>query len=224
MVRTTRTKILTIGLLLLLAGVFTLEQGPLFLNPIAQTLGLASHYQTEIPILPPTLIAVPPTNYTSLPADLRGGTQVEGALEVAGGYEIAFYVMDQGNFSQWRAGEPSAIILARPTVISSNFTFTPTTSSTYYFVFDNQDTSRRVVIFSLNTVENVTFLNPIIEFAGYEILLIGIILCLLGIRGGKKHSAISAQTDQTDRWKCKFCGTKNARDLTFCEKCGRSQR
>jgi hypothetical protein len=221
MVRMMRRKVLTIAVLLLLAGVFTLEQGPLFLSPIAQTFGLASHAQIELPILAPTLIAVPATNYTSLSADLRGGTQVEGALEVADGHEIAFYVMDQGNFSLWRAGKPSAIILVRPTVISSNFTFTPTTSSTYYFVFDNEDTARRVVIFSLNTVENVTLLNPIIEFAGYELLLIGIILCLLGIRGGKKHDAISAQTD---RWKCKYCGKKNAKDLVFCEKCGRSQR
>ena len=221
MVRTTRRKILTVGLLLLLAGVFTFEQGPLFLSPIAQTLGLASHYQTQVPILPTTLIAVPPTNYTSFPADLKGGTQVEGALEVAGGHEIAFYVMDQGNFTQWRARQPSAVILARPTVISSNFTFTPTTSSTYYFVFDNLDTVGQVVIFSLNTVENVSFLNPIIEFAAYEILLVGIILCLLGIKTGQKHPAISSQTD---RWKCKFCGAKNTRDLTFCQKCGRSQR
>ena len=44
-------------------------------------------------------------------------------MEVADGHEVAFYVMDEGNFSLWRAGEPSAIILARPTVISSNFTF-----------------------------------------------------------------------------------------------------
>jgi hypothetical protein len=221
MVRTSRRKILTIGLLLLLAGVFTLEQGPMFLGPIAQTLGLASHSQTEVPILPTTILAVPSTNYTSLPADLRGGTQVEGALEVAGGQEVAFYVMDAGNFSRWRAGEPSAIILARPTVISSNFTFTPTTSSTYYFVFDNQDAARRVVIFSLNTVENVTLLSPIIQFAGYEILLVGIILCLVGIKSGQKHTASS---DQTGRWKCKFCGAKNNRDLEFCAKCGRSQR
>jgi membrane protease subunit (stomatin/prohibitin family) len=146
---------------------------------------------------------------------------VEGALEVADGHEVAFYVMDQGNFSLWRAGKPSAIIIVRPTVISSNFTFTPTTSSTYYFVFDNEDTARRVVIFSLNTVENVTLLNPIIEFADYELLLIGIILCWLGIRGGKKRDAVSAKPD---RWKCKFCGKKNSKDLIFCEKCGRSQR
>ena len=212
---------MTIGLLLILVGGFTLEQGPQFLSPIAQALGLASHYQTETPILPTTLIAVPATNYTSLPADLKGGAQVEGALEVADGREVAFYVMDEGNFSQWRAGKPSAIILSRPTVISSNFTFTPATSGTYYFVFDNQDTARRVVIFSLGAVENVTILNPIIEFAGYEILLVGILLSFLGTKGGRKRETISAEAD---RWKCKFCGAKNTLSQTFCEKCGRSQR
>jgi hypothetical protein len=221
MVSMTRKKVLTIGLLLILVGGFTLEQGPQFLSPIAQAFGLASHYQTETPIMPATLIAVPPTNYTSLPADLKGGAQVEGALEVADGHEVAFYVMDDGNFSLWRAGKPSAIILARPTVISSNFTFTPATSGTYYFVFDNQDTARRVVIFSLGAVENVTILNPIIEFAGYEILLVGILLSFLGTKGGRKRETISAEAD---RWKCKFCGAKNPRSQTFCEKCGRSQR
>lgn len=221
MVRLTRKKILTIGLLLLLVGGFTLEQGPQFLSPIAQVLGLASHYRTETPILPTTLIAVPPSNYTSLPADLKGGVQVDGALEVADGHEAAFYVMDAGNFSQWRAGKPSAIIIARPTVISSNFTFTPTTSGTYYFVFDNQDTARRVVIFSLGAAENVTVLNPIIEFAGYEILLVGILLSFLGTKGGRKRGTPSGEADG---WKCNFCGAKNAGSQTFCEKCGRSQR
>ena len=198
-----------------------IEQGPQFLSPIGQTLGLASHYQTEIPILPTTLVGVPPGNYSFLPADLGGGAQVEGALEVAGGHEVAFYVMDEGNFSLWRAGNPSATILARPTMISSNFTFTPATSGRYYFVFDNQDTARRVVIFSLDSVENVTLLNPIIEFAGYEVLLVGIILSFLGTKGERKQEAGSGRTD---RWKCKFCGAKSTRDQTFCLKCGRSQR
>ncbi len=220
MVRTTRKKILTIGLLLVLAGIFTLVQDPHFLSPIAQALGLASHYQTENPILPPTLLAVPPANYTFLPADLNSNAQVQGSLEVADGHEVAFYVMDQGNFSQWRAGHPGAIILARPTAVSYNFTFTPTTSGTYYFVFDNQDTTRRVVIFSLNAVESVTLLNPIIQFAGYEILLLGILLSLLGIKGGRKKPAAAEMRG----WLCKFCGAENTSDQTFCEGCGRSQR
>jgi hypothetical protein len=221
-----RRKTLTIGLLLLLAGVFIFEQGPQFLSPVAQEFRLASNHQTEVPLLPTTLIAVPPANYASISADLKGHVQVEGALQVADGHEVAFYVMDEGNFSQWREGMPSAIILARPTVISSNFTFAPAVDGTYYFVFDNSDTARRVVIFSLGTVENVTLLSPVIEFAAYELMLVGIIFCILGVKGGKKRKLKQPKPkppEPEDKWKCKFCGAMNTPGQMFCEKCGRSQ-
>jgi hypothetical protein len=219
MVSTTRPKILALGLILLLAGAFTIQQGSQFLNPIAQALGLASHTQTVSRILPSTVLTVPPSNYTFLPVDLRGNDEVHGTLDVTDGREIAFYVMDNGNFSLWRTGRPSAIILASPTAVSYNFTFTPTTSGTYFFVFDNQDTARRVVIFSLNAVENLTQLSPALEFAGYEIVLVGLILCLFAIKTGKKRKATSSDA----RWKCAFCGAMNETAETFCKKCGRSK-
>jgi hypothetical protein len=215
-----RRKILTIGLILIVAGVFTIEQGPQFLSPIAQSVGFASHVQAVNPILPPTLLPIPPSNYTSYSSNLSGGVQVQGTLQVTDGREIAFYVMDEGNFSLWREGRPSAIILARPTAISYNFTFTPTTSGTYFFVFDNQDTARRVVIFSLDSVENLTILNPIVEFSGYEVFLVGFALSVFGIRAGKKRESISTEAG----WKCRFCGAINTGDQTFCEHCKRSQR
>ena len=223
MVSLTQRKILTIGLILILAGVFTIQQGPQFLSPVAQLLGLTSHVQTVNPILPSTLLSVPPSNYTFLSSDLSADVQVQGTLEVTDGREIAFYVMDQGNFSLWRAGQPSTIILAKPTTISYNFTFTPTTSGTYFFIFDNQDTARRAVIFSLSSVENLTVLNPVVEFAGYETSLVGLILCLFGIGTGKKRETISAEATEAG-WKCRFCGAVNTGDQTFCEHCGRSQR
>jgi len=190
------------------------------LSPIAQGSGLGSHYQAETPILSPTLLSVPPTNYTFLSTDLRGNAQVKGSVEVADGREIAFYVMDAGNFSQWRAGRPSTIILVRPTAISYNFTFTPKASGTYYFIFDNQDTSRRVVIFSLSVVETVTVLNPVVQYGGYEILMIGIILFVLGLKTGRRKP----EPEAVPGWKCKFCGAENTSAQTFCEKCGRSQK
>jgi hypothetical protein len=161
-------------------------------------------------------------NYTFVSINLRGKAQVQGSLEVADGHEVAFYVMNEGNFSQWQAGRPSMITLVIPTAISRNFTFTPTTGGTYYFVFDNQDTTRRAVIFNLNAVEDVTAVNPLIQFAGYEILMVGIILSLLGIRGGKRK--LEPSSIQVAGWECKFCGSQNTDDRTFCESCGRSQR
>ena len=188
---------------------------------MAEDLGLASHYQANTPILPPTLVGVPPSNYTFLSTGLRGNDQVQGSVEVTDGHEISFYVMNEGNFSQWRAGRPSVITLVKPTAISYNFTFTPNLGGTYYFVFDNPHTSRRVVIFSLNAVEDVTVLSPIVQFAGYEMFVVGIILSVLGIKAGRKPKPIVVKVA---RWNCKFCGKENKREPTFCEKCGRSHR
>lgn len=210
------------GLLLIVVAILLLQQGPQVLSPIAGGLGLDTHYQAEVPILSPTLISIQPNNYTFLSADLRGSVQVDGSVEVADGREIAFYVMNEGNFSQWRAGRPSAIVFVRALGISYNFTFPVPASGTYYFIFDNQDTSRRVITFRLNAVENVTVLNPIVQFAGYEILAIGIILSLLGIKvGGRKPEPRALKVAG---WECKFCGAENASDQMFCESCGRSQR
>lgn len=203
-----------------MVAIFVLEQGPQVLSPI--TGSLETHYQAEVPILSPTLISIPPNNYTSIPADLKSNAAVDGSVEVADGREIAFYVMNEGNFSQWRAGRPSAIVFVRPSGISYNFTFPVPASGTYYFIFDNQDTSRRVITFRLNAVENVTVLNPIVQFAGYEILAIAIILSLLGVKGGDRKP--EPRTLKVGGWECKFCGAENTGDQMFCESCGRSQQ
>lgn len=224
MVATTRKFIVTLGLLLVLGGLFVVSQGVQVLIPGAEIFGLVSHPQIETTMMPPTVLPVAATNYSFLAADLKGGVHVKGSLEVADGREISFYVMNQGNFSEWRKGRPSTIILAKPFAVSYNFTFTPTTDGTYFFVFDNQDTSRRAVIFGLNVVESVAVLNPVIEYAGYLILAVGIILSALGIKTGrKKAEAKMPSAPSVAGWRCKFCGAENVGEQVFCEKCGRSQ-
>ncbi len=217
-----RRRTLTIGLFLIVIGVFMLDQGPNVLNPIAEGLGLVSQYSKQNAVLPPTLVSIPPSNYSSVSIDLRANVQLRGSMEVADGREIAFYVMNEGNFSHWRAGRPSAVILVKPTAITYNFTFSPSADGTYYFIFDNQDTSRRVVIFSLSAVNTVIVLNPLIQYAGFEALGIGIVLSLLALRGGRKRP--EARPVEADGWVCKFCGAENRGVQSFCEKCARSQK
>lgn len=192
------------------------------LVPIAGVFGLTSLSRTETPILPPTILSVPASNYTYLSTYLNGNNEVTGAVEVTGGREIAFYVMDAGNFSQWRNGRPSTIILVRPEAVSYNFTFTSITDGTYYFVFDNQDTTRHDVVFSLSAVKTATILNPIVELAGYETLALGIVLFLMGVRRRRRN--IKPTRERIPGWKCKFCGAENVSKLTFCGSCGRSQQ
>lgn len=216
-----RRKTLAVGVFLLLIAIVLFEQGTQVLTPMAEVTGLSSHYIEESAILPPTLYSVPASNYSFVSEDLLSGTHLLGALQVADGREVAFYVLDEGNFSLWRAGRPSMLALVELVAISYNFTLSPTISGTYYFVFDNQDNSPRRVIFSLSSARTVTALNPLLQYADFELLLIGIVLSFLGLRGGMKKSKLSPVVESG--WKCKFCGALNEERLAFCVTCCRSQ-
>jgi hypothetical protein len=216
-----RRKTLTLGVLLIIAGVLLFQQGTQVLAPLADITGQASHYTQETVILSPTLYSVPASNYSFVSEDLSSGSQLVGSLQVAEGREVAFYVMNEGNFSLWRTGHPSALVLAEPIAVSYNFTLSPSVAGTYYFVFDNQDNSPRTVIFSLSSAQSVTALNPLLQYADFELLFIGVILLFLGLRGGKKKSKPSPIVESG--WKCKFCGAMNEEERAFCVKCDRSR-
>jgi len=217
-----RRTVLVIGLLLMLAGGFVVYEGVQMLTPVAETVGLFSHVQTQRYLIPQTLLSVAPSNYSYVPVDLQGGVQVIGSFQVVDSREIALYVMDGGNFSLWRAGHPSTILLAKPIAISSNFTLTPQTTGTYYFIFDNQDTTRRTVIFSLSAVDITAIPNPIFDDAGYILFALGIVLFAIGARTGKAKPKPAKVRESTVR--CKFCGAELAKSQTFCAKCGRAQQ
>lgn len=213
-----RRTILTIGLLLTLTGAFVMNQGAQMLIPVATVFGMVSYVQEENPIITSTLITIQPTNYTYLSANLDGNVQVSGTIQVEAGQDIGFYVMDAGNLSLWKSGQPANILLAKPSTISSNFTVTPPTTGTYFFVFDNPDTDGRVIVFNASSVRNVSVLPPFIQYADYELLLVGILLMILGLKTGKKSGSKKSETQ-----KCRFCGAKIQPYDTFCPKCRRSQ-
>lgn len=215
-----RATVLVVGLLLMLAGGFVVYEGVQMLTPFAQAVGLVSHVQTQRDLIPQTLLSVAPNSDSFVPVDLQSGVQVKGSFQVVDAREIALYVMDEGNFSLWRAGHSSEIILARPIVISSNFTITPKAAGTYYFIFDNQDTTKRTVIFTLSVVEETAVPNPYLENAGYTVFALGIVLFAIGAKTGKARPTRIRE----EVVRCKFCGTKLAKDQTFCAKCGRSQQ
>ncbi|HUK49484.1 MAG TPA: hypothetical protein VLV18_00500 [Terriglobales bacterium] len=216
---------LVIGVLLIFTGLLLLNQGSQFLVPIAENTGLTSHYARATVILPPTLFSVPSSNYTFTMVNLNPSVQVTGSLQVSNERQVAFYVMNEGNFSLWRQGRPSAVLIAQPVVISYNFTFTPSTAGHYFFIFDNQDNGPRTVIFNLNTIENVTVLSQFVQYADLEVLLIGIVLTFLSLKGGKKERPKTQKiVQETTGWKCKFCGALNTDpNGQFCTSCERSR-
>jgi hypothetical protein len=219
-----RRKTLTLGLILILVAVFVLEQGAQVFAPVAEVAGLGSFETQADTILPPTLYSVPAANYTFVSQDLTAGGQYLGTLEVAGGRQVGFYVMDEGNFSLWHEGrKPPALTLAKPIVTASNFTIFPTSSGTYFFVFDNQDSSPLDVVFSLSSVSYVLVLSPFVQYAGIELLLFGVILTAFGVRGGKGKKEKGQEIEPG--WKCRYCGSRNTQENRgFCVSCGRAQR
>jgi len=216
-----RRKTLTVGVLMFLVGILLFEQGTQVLAPLADLTGLSSHYTTEAVILSPTLYSVPASNYSFVSEGLQSGSEVVGSLQVAEGLEVAFFVMNEGNFSLWRTGHPSVLVLSEPIAVSYNFTLSPSVTGTYYFVFDNQDNSPRTVIFSLNSTQTETVLSPLLQYASFELLVLGVLLSFLGLRGGKKKAKPSPVVESG--WKCKFCGTLNEENRVFCVKCDRSR-
>ncbi len=217
---------MAIGVFLILISIFIMEYTPQVILPIAEMFGMTSQVENRQVVVPTTLVNVAALNYSYLSSSLEPGTEVAGAFQVTGGGAVAFYLMDEGNFTAWRAGRPSQVVLVKALATSYNFTFSPSAQGTYYFVFDNQEASRLVVIFSLTIIQNKTVLSPILDYSGYLLFVVGIALAAIGIKTGKKAKPKAvieeAQTQQTG-WACRFCGANNQTDEIFCAKCGRSQ-
>jgi hypothetical protein len=214
-----RRTVLALGLLLIFAGFFVLNQGTQTFIPIANLFGLVSYSETANPIVAPTLVAIRPTNYTYVTADLNGGTEVVGTLQVEGGSGIGFYVMNEGNFSEWRMKLPANILLAKPFTVSGNFTLTPSSTGTYFFIFDNPDQVGRVSTFSLSSVQYTPVLNPLIQYVPYELFLLGFVMIIIGAKTGGRPKRREPRGS-----KCRFCGARIQPEETFCSRCNRSQR
>ena len=212
--------LLILGILLMVAGVFVLNEGAQILTPIAGLTGLASQVQTEKSIVPPTLLSVPASNYAFLPANLPAGVTAQGSLQVVNGQGIALYVMDDANFTQWQSKHTGQVILANPMATSYNFTFSPRVTGTYYFVLDNQDTNTKRVILSIGVLQTTTVISPFVQNAGYEAFAIGIVFLAIGVRlGGKPKPEEGPETGV----RCRFCRARLATGETFCPKCHRAQ-
>ena len=221
-----RWRVLILGLLIIVAGMYVFNQGPQILTPVAEVTGQISAGVLVTPIVSSTLLSVPGSNYTYLTANLRRSVMVNGLVQVEGGSQIGFYVMNSGNFTQWRGGNPSTIALANPALGSYNFTFVPDVDGPYYFVFSNQDAGHKNVIFSLNAVTFTRTPSPFIQYAAFELILVGILFAVIGINTGKKKSKSwkeAATVTEEKLAKCKFCGKALATGELFCPHCGRSQ-
>jgi len=213
----------------IVAGLYLVNQGTQILTPVAEMTGLISEGVSVTPVLSPTLLSVPASNYTYVTANLAENVKTIGMVEVEGESQVGFYIMNEGNFTQWRLGNPSTVALGKPGVNSYNFTFIPNGSGVYYFIFSNQDAGHTNILFTLNTVTYTMAPSQIIQYADFELITFGILLTLIGIKTGKKKARswkehdVTVSTEDKTTTKCKLCGKDLATGELFCPKCGRSQ-
>ena len=225
-----RRSALAVGLVLLLLGVFLLDQGSQVLTPLATELGQTSHLRTMSVLIPPTLVGVAPANYTWISIHINDEAQVAGSLQVGTGREINFYAMNQSSFYDWRAGRPAASIDAKFSTGLYRFNLTLSSGGEYYFIFENEENTRRTVIFELSKVNDVIVVHPAVEYLPLALTVVGILLFIWGARSGRKkpqpvEEAIAQPVAPTVAgWKCRFCGTGNPVGETFCQGCGRSEQ
>lgn len=201
-------------------GIYLVNHGPQFLYPIAGITGLISNVPSQTVIVPSTLLTVAPSNYSYVSVELMRQGQIFGHIQVEGGSEIGFYIMNKGNFSEWRHNRSAVIELAKPNTNNYNFTYTSRNNGPYYLVFNNQDQLRKNVVFNLSNMETIAVPNPLIQYSGYEVLIIGLLLSAVSLKSGLKKPK---STRASNRAKCKFCGNRKANGVVFCPKCGRSQ-
>jgi len=213
---------LCVGLLLILASFYVIKEVPQVLVPVAEFAGLVTHSVSVTQVIQSTLVAVPASDYAYLTADLKDGIKTTGTVQVQGESEVGFYIMNAGNFSEWRQGSPSVIVVSKLNAVNYNFTFVPNGTGAYYFVFSNQDPIRKNVVFTVSTIEDVMLLNPLVQYAGYEMLLIGILLSIFAVRTGKRKPKRPRDMKQKEL-RCKYCGQRMATAEVFCSKCGKSQ-
>ena len=225
-----RRNALALGIILLLAGVFLMDQSAQIMMPLAAELGQTSHLRTQSVLVAPTLLAVAPANQTWIPTHVDSGTLVAGSFQVGTGREINFYVMDENSFRDWRAGRHATVILAVFSTGLYKFNLTLASAGNYYFIFENQENVRSTVVFQLNIVNDAIIISPIVEYLPFALAAAGFLLLVWGATGGRKKARpLEEATEQSVQpsvvgWKCTFCGATNAVGEKFCKGCGRSSQ
>ena len=229
-----RKTALALGLVLLLLGLFLMDQSTQVLTPLAAALGQTSHVKTQSVLIAPTLLAVGPENHTWIPTRSdSSNVQVAGSFQVGTGREMNFYVMNESSFHEWRAGRPATVILAVFSTGLYKFNLTLGSVGSYYFIFENQENVRSTVIFQLNIVNDAVITNPAIEYLPLALISVGVLLFVWGVTSGRKKPPPVEPAEATIArpvkpvvagWKCTFCGTDNAVAEKFCKNCGRSRQ
>ncbi|MFB0551155.1 MAG: hypothetical protein ACETVV_01115 [Nitrososphaeria archaeon] len=187
-----RRRVLTVGVILLLIAAYLLLS-PDMVETLARTFGATRITKSDEMLVAPTLLSVTPSNYSYISHmfSMQKFTEQSftGTISVGGDQSIDFYVMNQGNFTQWLGGQPASISVSALSAKNYTFTLKPDRPDTYYFVFDNTySNDRKNVVFSLLLEEQAQEVDPTVNYLVLLLLVVAVILVAYGTKGPRRKT------------------------------------
>jgi hypothetical protein len=168
------------GALLLVVGILLLTVAGPYLTiqvQVVQRHDLESHAQFLV------------GDVTDRQYTLPGGVSVFGTLNVVEAPtnqsgSIQFMVLDAQNYGLWSAGQQSNNLFSSDQQGASNFTFNTANVGVYHFVFDNRASLYKKYVtlsVSYNEVSVTTKPDPRVSYAGWALLVIGLVVLAYGL-------------------------------------------
>ena len=187
-----KPKVVAVGLILFLLGLYTGVINPSITLALSKSLGFTYTSYKEDPLFPLTLLSVNANGRVKVDIDLPSNPD---RVAIVVGFEadgpLNFYLMDEDGLKAWESGNIArggiyAATIAQP---KYNQTIELEKAGRYYAVFDNTQESRRSAIFAVSEKVLTYQVNSQMEILPQITLLIGFIILLIGLKlSGKKKS------------------------------------
>ena len=181
-----KRRLLIVGIVLLVIGVFAVAVAPESLDLLADAVGLSSTTSHLTNLVQPTLVTVTGSNQNYVSASLRKGLIVVGNFTVLSGGTASIIALDDSGFRKYARGESAPLVFFTPPLRNGTFTFKVEHNDTYYFVVTGNGEKRSTVALSLNLEEEVRTPTPFSRFGGPGLIVFGVILSGLGVWKDRK--------------------------------------
>ena len=187
-----KPKVVTVGLILFLVGLYTGVINPSVTLALSKSLGFTYTSYNEEPILPLSLLSLNEKDRVKVEIDLPDNPdRVAILVSFEADGPLNFYLMDEAGLRAWESRNlaTSGVYAAAIAQPKFNQTIELEKAGRYYAVFDNTQESRRSVVFTVSEKVLTYHVNSQMEVLPQITLLIGFIILLIGLKlGGKKKS------------------------------------
>jgi len=98
--------------------------------------------------------------------------------------DVRFLVFDADNYQKWSSGDQASFVYSTDKQGQFNYTFTPGTTGTYHFVFDNRaSVYKKYVTLTIAYEEVITsrIPDPRVGYLSFGLILVGSLVFLYGM-------------------------------------------